>query len=70
MLRFFRRYRISRSTISGVTPIVCAQIFKPSSTNIMFVLEGLKICAQTIGVTPEMVDREILYIFKNLSVEE
>ncbi|MBR6477619.1 MAG: TetR/AcrR family transcriptional regulator [Lachnospiraceae bacterium] len=38
--------------------------------NIMFVLEGLKICAQTIGVTPEMVDREILYIFKNLSVEE
>lgn len=37
--------------------------------NIMFVLEGLKICAQTIGVTPEMVDREILYIFKNLSVE-
>ena len=38
--------------------------------NIMFVLEGLKICAQTIGVTPEMVDREILYLFKNLSVEE
>lgn len=38
--------------------------------NIMFVLEGLKICAQTIGVTPEMVDQEILYVFKNLSVEE
>ncbi|MBO4750799.1 MAG: TetR/AcrR family transcriptional regulator [Lachnospiraceae bacterium] len=38
--------------------------------NIMFVLEGLKICAQTIGVTPEMVDREILYLFKNLCVEE
>ena len=38
--------------------------------NIMFVLEGLKICAQTIGVTPEMVDREILYLLKNLSVEE
>ncbi len=38
--------------------------------NIMFVLEGLKICAQTIGVTPEMVDQEIAYIFKNLGVEE
>ena len=38
--------------------------------NIMFVLEGLKICAQTIGITPEMVDQEILYIFKSLSVEE
>lgn len=38
--------------------------------NIMFVLEGLKICAQTIGITPEMVDQEILYIFKNLSTEE
>ena len=38
--------------------------------NIMFVLEGLKICAQTVGVTSEMVDREILYIVKNLSIEE
>ena len=37
--------------------------------NMMFVLEGLKICAQTIGVTPEMVDREILYLLKNLSIE-
>ena len=38
--------------------------------NIMFVLEGLKICAQTMGVTAEMVDQELLYIVKNLSVEE
>lgn len=38
--------------------------------NIMFVLEGLKISAQTIGVTSEMVDREILYMLKNLCVEE
>ena len=37
--------------------------------NMMFVLEGLKICAQTIGVTPEMVDREILYLLHNLSIE-
>jgi len=38
--------------------------------NIMFVLEGLKICAQTMGVTPDMVDREILYILSSLGVEE
>ena len=38
--------------------------------NIMFVLEGLKISAQTIGVTSDMVDREILYMLKNLCVEE
>lgn len=37
--------------------------------NIMFVLEGLKICAQTIGVTPEMVDKEIAYFFKSLNAE-
>ena len=37
--------------------------------NIMFVLEGLKICAQTIGVTPEMVDKEIAYFFKSLNEE-
>ena len=35
----------------------------------MFVLEGLKICAQTIGVTPEMVEQEILYLLNNLSIE-
>lgn len=38
--------------------------------NIMFVLEGLKICAQTMGVTAEMVDRELLYILKSISAEE
>lgn len=41
-----------------------------TARNIMFVLEGLKICAQTIGVTAENVDRELLYIMKGLSVEE
>lgn len=34
--------------------------------NIMFVLEGLKISAQTIGITAEAVDRELLFIFKAL----
>lgn len=38
--------------------------------NMMFVLEGLKISAQTIGVTSEMVDREILYMLRNLGVED
>lgn len=41
-----------------------------TARNIMFVLEGLKISAQTIGVTPEAVDREILYILRGLGVEE
>lgn len=43
---------------------------KGAARNIMFVLEGLKISAQTIGVTAEDVDREILYILRTLHVEE
>lgn len=41
-----------------------------TARNIMFVLEGLKISAQTIGVTAETVDRELLYILRNLGAEE
>ncbi len=41
-----------------------------TARNIMFVLEGLKISAQTIGITSETVDREILYILRGLGVEE
>lgn len=41
-----------------------------TARNIMFVLEGLKISAQTIGITAEAVDREILFILKSLDVEE
>ncbi len=40
-----------------------------TARNIMFVLEGLKISAQTIKITPETVDREIMYILKSLGVE-
>lgn len=43
---------------------------KGTARNIMFVLEGLKISAQTIGITADAVDREILYILKGLGVEE
>lgn len=41
-----------------------------TARNIMFVLEGLKISSQTIGITQEAVDRELLYILKGLTVEE
>ena len=40
-----------------------------TARNIMFVLEGLKISAQTINITTETVDREIVYILRSLGVE-
>lgn len=40
-----------------------------TARNIMFVLEGLKISAQTIGITEESVDREIAFILKFLGLE-
>lgn len=40
-----------------------------TARNIMFVLEGLKISAQTIGITADTVDREIYFILKSLGVE-
>lgn len=43
---------------------------KGTARNIMFVLEGLKISAQTIGITEDAVDREIVYILKGLDVEQ
>lgn len=41
-----------------------------TARNIMYVLEGLKISAQTIGITPDAVDREILFILRSLGLEE
>ncbi len=41
---------------------------KGTARNIMFILEGLKISAQTIGITADTVDKEILYILKSLGV--
>ena len=41
-----------------------------AARNIMLVLEGLKIAAQTIGVTSEGVDKQLLYILKSLGVED
>lgn len=40
-----------------------------TARNIMFMLEGLKISAQTIGITAETVDREIRFILGSLGVE-
>lgn len=41
-----------------------------TARNIMFVLEGLKIAAQTIGVTAKTVDEELMYILQGLGIEE
>lgn len=41
-----------------------------TARNIMFVLEGLKILAQTIGITADDVDREILFILSGLGIED
>ena len=40
-----------------------------AARNIMYVLEGLKISAQTIGITPDAVDRELMYILQGISAE-
>jgi len=41
-----------------------------AARNIMYVLEGLKITGQTIGITEEMVNNEILYIMRGLVPNE
>ena len=41
-----------------------------AARNIMFVLEGLKVTSQTIGITQECVDRELLYIMRGLAADE
>ena len=38
--------------------------------NIMYVLEGLKVAAQTMGITEKAVDSELLYIMQGLVTEE
>jgi AcrR family transcriptional regulator len=39
-----------------------------AARNIMYLLEGLKISAQTIGITADTVDQQIDYIFSTLGV--
>lgn len=40
-----------------------------AARNIMFTIEGFKVTAQTFGVTPEVLDKQFLYILSTLGVE-
>lgn len=42
---------------------------KGAASNIMYVLEGMKIDAQTFGITEKMVDEQLLYIMQGLIME-
>lgn len=42
---------------------------KGAAANIMYVLEGMKINAQTFGITEKMVDEQLLYIMQGLLVD-
>lgn len=41
-----------------------------AARNIMYMLEGLKISAQTVGVTAQMADRELQYILRSFGVNK
>ena len=43
---------------------------KAEATNIMYVLEGMKICAKTFGISESKVDQELLYLVSGLVMEE
>ena len=43
---------------------------KAEAANIMYVLEGMKICAKTFGLSESKVDQELLYIVSGLVMEE
>ncbi|MCM1038001.1 MAG: TetR/AcrR family transcriptional regulator [Roseburia sp.] len=42
---------------------------KGAADNIMYVLEGMKINSQTMGITEAMVDEQLLYIMEGLVIE-
>ena len=43
---------------------------KEEAMNIMFILEGMKICSKTFGLSESKVDQELLYLVSGLVVEE
>ena len=43
---------------------------KVEATNIMYVLEGMKLCAKTFGLSENKVDQELLYLVSGLVMEE
>lgn len=48
----------------------CCEDTEGAARNIMYVLEGLKITAKTIGISEVNVDKELLYIMQGLVVDE
>ena len=48
---------------------VCANP-KGCASNMMYVLEGLRVMSQTVGVSEKAVNQEILYLMKGLLKEE
>lgn len=40
-----------------------------AASNIMYVLEGLKIDSQTMGITEEMIDEQFLYLMEGLLID-
>ena len=42
---------------------------KGAASNIMYVLEGMKINAQTFGITEKMVDEQLLYLMEGLIID-
>lgn len=58
---------IERLIVGGVREgnFVCEDP-KGAARNMMYVLEGLRIASQTIGITEETVNQEILYLLKGI----
>ena len=46
------------------------RIRRGRAQNIMFVLEGLRVCSQTMGLSESRLDSELLYLMKDLVYEE
>ena len=42
---------------------------KGTARNIMYVLEGMKISAQTTGISSDAVDRELMFILRGIGAE-
>lgn len=43
---------------------------KQTAVNIMYILEGMKICSRTMGLSENKVDRELLHVISGLLIEE
>ena len=41
-----------------------------TARNIMFIIEGLKISAQTMGISEDMVNKELFFILDGLMIEQ